>query len=94
MAPCSWSVPDKGCILQRPGVTLQAASKYDAVDEPGRLDRLTEEALMTTNGHVQQFSAAVKRDENMSHIAMPDAPHSSCQPFNMQTHQYNGTMLF
>ena len=81
------SDPDKRCTLQGPGLTLQAASKYDAVHEAERLDRLTERALMTTSGRVQQFSAAVKRDDNVSLLAMPGASQSSRQP-SISAHQF------
>lgn len=84
MGPSALSVIDKRFTLQGPGLTLQAASKYDAVHEAERLDRLTERALMTKSGRVQQFSAAVKRDDNVSLIAMPDAPQSSRLPARMQ----------
>eukprot|EP00891_Asterochloris_glomerata_P007339 jgi/Astpho2/7339/Aster-01934 len=59
-----------------PGLTLQAASKYDAVHEAERLDRLTERALMTNSGRVQQFSAAVKRDDNKLPPLMPRTEYS------------------
>ena len=84
MGPSALSVIDKRFTLQGPGLTLQAASKYDAVHEAERLDRLTERALMTNSGRVQQFSAAVKRDDNVSLTAMPDAPQSSRLPARMQ----------
>ena len=74
--------------MQGPGLTLQAASKFDAVHEAERLDRLTERALMTTSGRVQQFSAAVKRDESVSLIAMPDASQELTSTFRFSAHHF------